>query len=161
MRYDFGTAVTLTEITLGLFQGDSDITVLAHTGAGTGDLTGLTFSTSSQTLTNVANGWELIGNFDVDNTDASAPHVQPISTTVKSSQWLIAAYNPVFPGCSSGSCNFSSTSKDYVKVLGFGGAATTVPEPGTLALMALGLVPLARRLDIRRRGLARALSTQQ
>lgn len=147
--FDFGTQqVSLTEVSLGWIQSDADISVLAYTGSGDpSDLSGITYSEFNEDLT--AQGWELVGNYDVDWTDPNSPYVQDITTSISSSYWLVGAYNPVFPGCETPYCNLHPN--DYMKILKLGGniddptPPVGVPEPATPLLLLAGVVPLLRR----------------
>lgn len=134
LMFDLGPVpVALTNVSLGYFSGDSDITVLAYTGLDTPSLAGLVYNGSSQNLT--TNGWKHIGNYDVDMTDATAPYDQAVSTSVRSKFWIVAALNDVFPGCSTaaGSCDETSGG-DYVKVVGLSGDRK-LPAPEALLLL--------------------------
>ena len=149
-RYDmvllnFASAVKLTGVKLGWSQTDSDITVLAYTGAGDPTSTGkLTGNTYDQLV--ASKGWTAVGNY------ADVGTVSPVSTgaTVYSSYWLIGAYNPL-----AGGDQGWSLGNDYVKLasvtgvvcVGGSGPSCTpgtppgsVPEPGSLALVGLALM---------------------
>lgn len=151
----FAQAVNLASIGVGWFSGDFDITVLAFTGTGIPNLTNNTLSSAdlaggaSVGLVNA--GWTLIGN----RSNASAvlsggSHNFAINTGgVSSSHWLIGAYNTGVGGTNEG----WTTGDDFFKLLHVGGVTSTgggggspVPVPGTLALVALGLPFLRRRL---------------
>jgi hypothetical protein len=144
LLFDFGDdAVTLSQVKLGGWQTDSDISLLAWTGQGTPVIDGRQYATTGEALT--SNGWTLIGSYgDVaGNTDAT----QTVDTAASSSYWLVGAYNSVFGACLSGTC---SPEDDYVKVLELSGtmapasSSTSVPAPGTLLLLA-GVLPFLRR----------------
>ena len=63
LLYSFGSAVTLSQVTLGWSPNDSDITVLAYQGSGSPVLTtgATTYSGGTNGLT--FRGWTVIGNY--------------------------------------------------------------------------------------------------
>jgi hypothetical protein len=150
----FAQAVNLTNVGVGWFSGDFDITVLAFTGTGTPSLTNNTLSSADlaggATTGLVNGGWTLVGN----RSNGSASLVNNVNNftlanNISSSHWLIGAYNTAVGGTNEG----WTTGDDYFKLLHVGGVTTTgggggapVPVPGTLALVALGLPLLRRRL---------------
>ena len=160
-RYDsvlfsFSNAVQLSQVQIGypaagttscngVSPCDSDITVLAYTGGGTGNyipvyptgnLTGDVFSALT------SNGWSFIGNYaDVANATNQTANVN--AGAIKSQFWLVAAYDPAFSsscknattGAASGNC---SNSNDYVKILSLSGTTPKqAPEPNTVLLLGL------------------------
>lgn len=143
-RYDmallsFTSLVKLTELKLGWTQTDSDVTVMAYTGAGTPTLIGKTYDALS--------GWSVIGNYGDFGTAAKTIN----ASGVFSSYWLIGAYNPLAAGAKSG----LDVGNDFVKlasvtgcVSGTTGCTSTttnkIPEPGSLALVGVGLLGLLR-----------------
>jgi PEP-CTERM motif len=142
----FGSAVSLTAVTIGYSSTDSDISVLAYTGSGTPSMTTNTYASLLS-----SGSWTVIGNYA--NLGVNSP--QAISTSTSSSYWLVAAYNSVFSsaGCSvSGGCNDGN---DYVKLLSVagttGGTTQRVPEPSGLLLFGTALIGA---LGLRRRGKA-------
>jgi len=147
--YSFDKAISLTEVSISWYSGDSDITVLAYTDTVNPfnvntKLAGLKYSDL------LTNGWSLIGqNSGQYSNLASSGNKTAISTNVSSSYWLIGAANPLVGGSVDGN-------KDNIKIASLGGTITTqytpqqppppngVPEPGSLALLALGGVLLMR-----------------
>jgi hypothetical protein len=134
----FGSAVTLSQLTLGWVSGDSDISVLAYTGGSAPAISGKTAGSLTST-----GGWSLVGNYDGG---ATASTMAINAGNLSSSWWLVSAYNSSFGGS-------LSTGNDYVKLFSVAGNLTTppggaVPEPTSLALAAAALFGL---WSIRRR----------
>lgn len=143
--FDFGAdAVSLTDLSVGWYYTDSDMSVLAYTGAGdpSASLTGQSYADL------LTNGWSYVGDYaNVGNEPGGTASINAGDTT--SSFWLVSAFN------SDISQNAWTQGNDYVKVYALAGNAdsptppTEVPAPGTLALFGLGLL-LTRA--VRRRG---------
>lgn len=140
-RYDmallnFGSAVKLTDLKLGWASGDSDVTVMAYTGADpfsvAGKLTGKTYNQL------VGLGWASIGNYsDLGTTTAKSIN----AGGVYSSYWLIGAYNPLAnPGGGAVTIPSFGSASDYVKLASVSGVTQQVPEPASLALFGLALL---------------------
>ena len=170
----FDSLVHLTSLALSWYNYDSDFTVMAYTGSGkvdpnpftNGDLIGKTFSNSMS-------GWTVVGSYGGPTTNGTAfsnssnPSVrqityQPANANLYSSYWLIGAYNPLVGGPVTGSPNMGTNSADnysgydYIKLKsvagdvcpntnpGCGSGGGNVSEPGSLALLGLGLLGMMR-----------------
>jgi hypothetical protein len=124
----FSSAIDLNKVEIGWMSGDSDITVLAYTGAGVPTLLGLTYSQLT------SNGWTFVGHYD-NLAVGTAKSVNP--TNIASAYWLITAYLPLWRATG------WSANDDHLKLLALYGEKTTrVPEPHALLLIgvaALGL----------------------
>jgi hypothetical protein len=144
----FGSSVVLSSITTGYVSGDSDFSVFEYTGASPPVLSGASVNQTTATST----GWVLVGNYDGTG-GGIGPGVSGTGGTtavnsggVSSSWWLISAYNNSYgPNCAN--CNVTGGSvlqgNDYFKlyqVAATVGAGSNVPEPGSMALVALGLL---------------------
>lgn len=132
----FSTPIDLNRIELGWISGDSDMTVLAYTGAGVPALTGLTYSQLT------SNGWTFVGHY-TDVPVNTATNVN--ATNITSAYWIIGTYIPLW-----GVTTYTA-SNDHVKLLAlYGDKTTRVPEPHALLLLGVAAVGLwATRRDRR------------
>lgn len=149
------TPIALTSITFGWVGTDADFDLLRYTGGGTPNLTPAGGQTYAELLTN---GWSLVGQY----ANSSAGTVVVNATGLTSSYWLVAADTSLLAGSAltdctrykyDGTCKpgYTSVLKDYFKVQSAAGTYTPppsgggqVPEPGSLALLGLGTLMLAR-----------------
>ena len=171
---NFSSSVVLTSIGIGWKgytgnDGDADISLFRWTGVN-GPTASLNGVTSNLTGMQSA-GWELVGNYGDLTVDTSNPYNCVNGTTAASncttsatskgsSWWLISAYNSNYGAATSGTVNQGN---DYFKIYAIAGSACTstdlncgrtppqnqtVPEPGSLALVAiagLGAIGARRR----------------
>lgn len=136
LRFDFTSGVRLTQLNIGWMDIDSDITVLAYTGAGVAPLAGLGYASL------VGAGWTLVNHYSNPGTGSENINAGGIS----SRYWLIGAFNPTVGSLPT----WADSTGDAVKLLTLTGEAT-VPEPASLGLFGFGLVVLASRLRRARR----------
>ncbi len=125
----FSQAIDLNKVEIGWYHADSDITVLAYTGAGVPSLTGLTYSQLT------SNGWTFVGNYADLHASGNVANVNP--SNISSAYWLITAYLPLW-----GDKSWTS-SNDHFKLLAlYGDKTTRVPEPHALLLLGVAAVGL-------------------
>lgn len=167
-RYDmvlleFSTAVNLTGLTIGWWQNDVDITVMAFDPTSSSQTAALTGKKYTELATS---GWDLVGHYGNFNPSSSSTVlnfattgsnniVVSANTGIESRYWLIGAYNPTV-GTNGQSKSALTAGNDYFKLLTVIGDASTppgpggnVPEPASLALLAAAVLG-ARRYSKRR-----------
>lgn len=143
----FATAIALTDVSIGWYSSDSDMTVLAYTGAGTPTTTGVTWAG----LTGTSGGWTLMGHYknvhsQPDDNTSLRNDAATRGSPVSSSYWLIAAYNPEVGSGPIFNGGGLYQGNDYVKINGVAGfVSRDVTEPSVFALMGLGLLGLLGR----------------
>ncbi len=174
LLFSFSNDVVLKEVGIGWYSYDSDISLLAWTGAGTPDLTQNSYSAgNADSLVN--NGWTFVGHYsnlhDCDTFDGAASGCSATqndaarvntgdnslgngwsgnsATVISSSYWLVGAYNSRVNSTNPGWTN----DNDFIKLVSLSGHVAPppppdIPTPAPLALMVLaGLAgPLRRRL---------------
>jgi hypothetical protein len=143
----FGSAIKLESVTLGWSSTDSDISVLAYTGAGAqpASISGLSVAGL------LSSGWTLVGSYA--NLATGVANTVTNAGNVSSSWWLVSAYNSGFGSSGNSSASGLDNSNDYVKLLAVAGSVVgatggKVSEPATMALFGLavfGAVAASRR----------------
>ena len=124
-------------VNIGWSQADSDITVMAYTGAGVPTLTGKTYDQL------IGLGWTSIGNYSDIGTGVNGSGSASVTTSVYSSYWLIGAYNPLASGGTEGWAGKA----DNIKLASVTGVVKPpsdqqVPEPGSMTLFGVALLGL-------------------
>ena len=153
----FSSSVVLTGITSGwtwkdgaaagsaAAASDSDVSVLRYIGTATtaAAVASAALGKTVATLTAAGGGWELVSQIANLVTGANT---STGDTTLGSSWWLVSAYNSGYTSVAtttSSAANLLNNGNDYFKLLAVAGVATpksSVPEPGSLALVGAGLL---------------------
>ena len=141
LMFTFSSEVSLDGLDIGWAYEDyntnnssahADITTIAYTGNGSSNISGSTWQGIA-----TSSAWSLVQNSS--NVPKDSYHA--LTNQVKSSSFLISAYNPLFGG------NWSSLN-DGFKLAGITTKTsspkppTDVPEPATFATLLLGLIGL-------------------
>ncbi len=160
------TAVALSQIQIGWWNTDYDITVLRYTGNTAPTYNSNLLSgwgvTNANSNYNFANsGWSVMGNYAFNesapgtscNGSGTATQKAACERTidlgndgsVTSSYWLVMAYTSAFGGTNYGGSNGGtnlSLNNDYFKLMAVATTAKSndTPEPGALFLAAMGLI---------------------
>lgn len=155
----FGSAVTLSELTFGWVDGDSDFTLAAYVADdGVNNSTDLTQWEYDQLTTR---GWEVVGTYFAAGSASQADiasGADPVTFSVNSgntssSYWLVSSLNPKLDN---GLASFANTYKDKFKVDAAAGHAPAqppvqVPEsPVTMMFLAglMGALWMRRRRSL-------------
>lgn len=150
----FDQSVILTSIGIGWKDSDADLSLFRYVGTSTPPAN---LNTVGSSLSSMAGaGWDLVDNYANLGSDKTDPYSPVNSANAGSSWWLISAFNN---GYRESGDNGIAHGNDYMKIYavatqcsytnsngtcGTGSEpATSVPEPGSLALVALGLLGVA------------------
>lgn len=142
---NFSSSVILRQLLVGWAAVDSDVSVLRYTGSVAPTIAGKSISGITGSL--LSDGWVSVGHYETVAGPAPGGSNNSAVTNVNggglaSSWWLISAYNSGYGGANFGSIGTGTL--DYVKLLSVAGdkfvQQSSVPEPGTLALVAAALL---------------------
>lgn len=156
---NFGSQrVSLTGVSAGWSQTDTDVSLLRWTGSSAPNLSTMSLTGSASGL--LASGWALVASADMDGaatstgTNYGTTSMSLTNSANASSWWIVSAYF----GANSGNLDRDN---DFFKLLtvsgcvgtfvsgkcttGGTGTSNPVPVPGTLALAGLGLAAFAWR----------------
>lgn len=142
--FSFDYDIELSSLSIGWYNNDSDMTVLAYTGASTTPpvIAGLQYQDLS------SQGWSIINH--TSNVHSAPGDTKAINSgSTSSSYWLIGAYNPLV-----GNSQGWTTGNDFVKISALTGTSappppTPVPAPMPLALLGIGLLGMMYTLKRR------------
>ncbi len=158
MLFDFGAgnAFQLKSVTVGWWQTDSDLTILAYTGTGTPTFTDSGASQGYSSL--LGSGWSVVkssagttGTAHYANAanggvaqSSSAAGYKPLPVNdlnISARYWLVGALNTLVQALPSGAT--VGVGNDYVKIAGVGGDFRgVVPEPAGFMLLGVALAGL-------------------
>ena len=164
----FTSSVKLSSIDLGYVFGDSDFSLFRFGGTGAATSTPPSIGGTATGLVGMNSaGWQLVGNYNGSGSTGTRVVNSGLNDAntagsglgvVGSSWWLITAYNSSYIKTDFNFGGVSTQGNDFFKVLAVSGAACTgtfttcgpkkVPEPGSLALISVGLLGA---LGLRRR----------
>lgn len=122
----FDTAVALSAVNIGYVSNDADFTLMAYNGVGAPTVLG-------KNASNLNTGWALVENSAGSSTGSRSVN----AGNLVSSWWLISAYSSSYGG------GTLDSYMDYFKLLAVASrdvTQTSVPEPGSLALLGAGLI---------------------